>query len=1061
MGSNALHPLTTDASRASSAHSSLKAPHRDQSISVDEVVPTSSISRPLTVNATASSESDDDENDNVSRRQTTTRKRKTSSLRPSSSALSLESSPSESDMPASGSVHAPPPSKRRRVATTSASPANQIGPQNIPSKRTPVPGSRQSTVYPPQAQVTTSRDGVQPSTQVPSSASVPILTGKPTKKTGSVQVPTSTNSVPRTIAPAHPSTTANVPASSKIVVSTLPQTISDAATNDYELVNIYSLPDTDMSGWDRFIFFAHRPQRFQFATNRYLSSLSPFSAVTSDMDGVSIANVCAVCGAGGTLSICSRCQLGFHNLCIDQTASAQNRDPWLCAACLVVMGNDRSKSWHPQYPPKLLPPPSTGLLRLTADATEGNPIDHIFNPSLFNFYIVEAGGDWLRCVKCRRLRTVGPGVLSESVHVPFDCTHAFWLPAHERLCAHPAAVKYSQREFQIEQYLRTCSRRRCALFAHFMGEEDREDFGYPPLQETLTANDEVIVIEEDGSWVYTKQSMEGVKPIQMSAPPTGSEISRKTHPLQSNTGQHPAASKPAPQQPASAASTVQPSVAAQPAPNQPLIPPNPLPDDDEFSISFSAVPSNMLSSGPPQFANSNSDLASKPPQVSGIAASAPQAAATGFQIASLPNLTTKKTPPNAKAPSKSQMDTPSIHGTQPCTNPQAVKRRQSHPSQQAGPRPTATVSRRTSMPTPNQSNNSPQAVKVLPTTTGKAASAAAMAQLAQNHTAQPLTRRQPKLPVQQNVAVPNAQATRGRPAPAPVRRLNGAPASRGANVSASTGANNALARSLAAQGPVTRKPPAQLVSVNAGVSNAMVRQVPVSASTNTAQLVTVTSGLPPNPQATQSGTVGSAVGSHIAKASSDLMAVASEGVLDLVAELGLDEEIEDQLTDMALAGDKSLLQLYKAFGRSKEKFKRHASRLAQRKIGGDVSGVVSTSTGGTVSVRGMGSKATPGAIVMENAELSSLMKTLAEGRPSSQKHLDFNAKLRTMRGKQFKELIALHNALASQMSSAEVLAAAALYAAQMEQLRKTREKHEYDILKEAKLCTEQVQTQKK
>lgn len=112
--------------------------------------------------------------------------------------------------------------------------------------------------------------------------------------------------------------------------------------------------------------------------------------------------------------------------------------------------------------------------------------------------------------------------------------------------------------------------------------------------------------------------------------------------------------------------------------------------------------------------------------------------------------------------------------------------------------------------------------------TRRKAPAATVTQLAQNHVAQPLASRQPKLPVPQNVDIPNTHATRGRPATALVRRVK--------VPTASIGANNALERSLAAQGPVTRDPPAQVVSVNAGVSNSMVLQVPVRATDKESQL---------------------------------------------------------------------------------------------------------------------------------------------------------------------------------------------------------------------------------
>lgn len=270
------------------------------------------------------------------------------------------------------------------------------------------------------------------------------------------------------------------------------------------LVNIAPLPESDGAGWDRFIFFSYRSQRFHFESETYLSTFSPFAAVASGMEGVTSVSVCAVCGTGGSLTACCRCPLAFHKNCIDPTRrdlQRVQRQRWFCNACKSVKRDDTSCVWEPATPPPPLPSPETGFARLIADARDGNPIDLVFNPTLFNYYWSQCGADWLRCRKCKQIRIAGEGVLTESVRVPFECAYAFWVPEETRKC-YPAPLMQAQKSNAVkavEKYVENRSRRRNALFFYRFGEDDRTAYGFPALNVSSEPAKEVIVIEDEES----------------------------------------------------------------------------------------------------------------------------------------------------------------------------------------------------------------------------------------------------------------------------------------------------------------------------------------------------------------------------------------------------------------------------------------------------------------------------------------------------------------------------------------------------------------------------------
>lgn len=272
----------------------------------------------------------------------------------------------------------------------------------------------------------------------------------------------------------------------------------DVSLTNRKLVNILTLLDNNGSAWDRFIFFSHRPQRFNFESNTYLSTLSPFTAVTSRMKSASVDDVCAVCGAGARLLACVRCTLAFHPNCVDPAGMVRDRRNWMCVACRSTKINDSTISWKVTNPPPPLPSPATGFPRLIMDAREGNPIDFVMHPSLVNFYEKDAGADWLKCVRCGTIRDIGLGVLSESLHIPFDCSKMFWVDPQDQVCPNPSLPPpvESLALKNVRLYLSMRSRMRAALFYHYMGEEDREQFGFEPVAYDVEPDDFVSKKEE-------------------------------------------------------------------------------------------------------------------------------------------------------------------------------------------------------------------------------------------------------------------------------------------------------------------------------------------------------------------------------------------------------------------------------------------------------------------------------------------------------------------------------------------------------------------------------------
>lgn len=245
--------------------------------------------------------------------------------------------------------------------------------------------------------------------------------------------------------------------------------------SDPLLVNIAPLDISDNFSWERLVFFIHHPRRFEFSFGAHISELSPFSGLTLNMDHAQPSSVCAVCGAGAALRECPRCTLGFHPVCVHR--SRRHQTSALCVACTSMTVNNNSSQWGVAFVPPSLPPPERALPRLIADAQQGNPIDLILIPSLFNFYVNNVGSDWLRCYKCNGIRILCGGAISESVCIPFDCSRAFWDPEHLRNCSSASAMGVQERT-KIEKHLEKRARLKTSMRYFMLGEEDRADFGF-------------------------------------------------------------------------------------------------------------------------------------------------------------------------------------------------------------------------------------------------------------------------------------------------------------------------------------------------------------------------------------------------------------------------------------------------------------------------------------------------------------------------------------------------------------------------------------------------------
>lgn len=521
---------------ATALQPSLRPPNRNRSISVDDFRDDLHPNRPGLpadpVNV-SSSESDDDENDDLARRRTQERRRRRDSpldrIKRTASSLSLESLQNDSDdsappLQSQPNSHVPRPAitpvkiaessqKRPKLTPTPIQPQQQsMSAQVQPNhaQRTPVPTQTGKTPLtnapqqilarppapapppPPQAKA------IAPSRQMARAIACAKCGAMSHPVDGARLVPecqcarqVNESSVIR--APKRRTTS---PSEDEVITIKTNSAVTNEPVADLELVNIASIAEMDGTGWDRFIFFSFRPQRFHFPKNTYLSAFSPFAAVASVMDGVSAKGVCAVCGGSEALIECCRCPLAFHSKCIDPLRQRMAAHPWFCDACQAVKGSDMTLGWNPLIEPPSLPSPATGFKRLISDAREGNPIDFVFHPTLLRYYTKDCGADWMRCSKCNEVTIAEDGVLVESVYAPFECRFAFW--GENPGPCHGQKDKRERSDIvkRVEAYNKNRSRRRNTLFFYGFGEEDRESYGFPPLNRNEPVAD-VIVIDDE------------------------------------------------------------------------------------------------------------------------------------------------------------------------------------------------------------------------------------------------------------------------------------------------------------------------------------------------------------------------------------------------------------------------------------------------------------------------------------------------------------------------------------------------------------------------------------
>lgn len=287
-----------------------------------------------------------------------------------------------------------------------------------------------------------------------------------------------------------------------IPISTCKSSISKSLS----IVNIDPPAKKDTHGTNRLDFFLHQPSAY--VAGKKLSQHAPFSYAASIMPGFKASSVCAVCGNGDKLGFkCKRCKLAFHNICITKP---DGETSGLCQACAptpdTIKGDD-------------------GILKDVIRKTScGNPMDLVLHPTLHAMFTRQYCADWLRCVKCRLISPVHPGVLSECVKIPFECKHAFWKPAHERECnGNNNDGKKKRKENpvmkaaaeHINKQIKTRPRRRNSLFEAGFGEKNRELFA----SSNKKINDENNVkgdnVTGDGMHINAKKRRPSSLPLPM------------------------------------------------------------------------------------------------------------------------------------------------------------------------------------------------------------------------------------------------------------------------------------------------------------------------------------------------------------------------------------------------------------------------------------------------------------------------------------------------------------------------------------------------------------------
>jgi len=263
-----------------------------------------------------------------------------------------------------------------------------------------------------------------------------------------------------------------------------------------QLINL-SKPTKDEIAYDRLQYFLVRPKANPHTSLSIpnLAEFSPFAHAASLIEGCTSDSVCAVCGSGEEISFqCQKCRLSFHAGCLNPPVKHKDDTVKHCGACRPI----------PKSESIAIPPTDTAgadsranssragiglgkvIRQLASDAAKGNPTAFILHPALQKQFVKSYKMDWLRCSKCKRLREITEGVLTECVQVPFECKDAYWMEEDkDKVCAKPTTEKEIKAHGDLEQQISERSRRRVRLMYSHLGEVNRDLFGFPKFGDVI------------------------------------------------------------------------------------------------------------------------------------------------------------------------------------------------------------------------------------------------------------------------------------------------------------------------------------------------------------------------------------------------------------------------------------------------------------------------------------------------------------------------------------------------------------------------------------------------
>jgi len=152
-----------------------------------------------------------------------------------------------------------------------------------------------------------------------------------------------------------------------------------------------------------------------------LRKMSPFAAEAATIPDVGVEEACAVCGSGGRLLLCARCPLAFHLTCVNPALVSDPDELWCCTRC--VTPHSFASQWREHKSSSVL----AAFKQMATHAKGGNPLVYALPAYLAQIYINESSGsDWLRCVRCGKLRRVKERLVSECLLADWNCSHPYW-----------------------------------------------------------------------------------------------------------------------------------------------------------------------------------------------------------------------------------------------------------------------------------------------------------------------------------------------------------------------------------------------------------------------------------------------------------------------------------------------------------------------------------------------------------------------------------------------------------------------------------------------------------